>query len=263
MSHSIPDWYKSLQGNPLGETFNDHSAQLIMNRTKQPAKIRNYKMLNISLVSFAFLSILGITLAINGLDFLKSSTKSGGTNFQSYAPEVNGDKQTNLGLDVTQGEQAPINDETEVPVQPDQQGEQMPGTMDISEVPADKIFVPRSVYDPATDSVLKETEIRATDTEDDGLILRTEFTTLNGIEIWFTQASAFKDEEGTIKFVKDAYDQQTVELTQINGHIAAYVDGESRKVVHLITEDHFFTASTSSLNGTIDELKNIMEQIQE
>jgi len=262
MSHSSPDWYKSLQGNPLkGDTFTDKSVQLIMNRAKQPAKTRNYKALRMSLVSFAFLSILGITLALNGGDFLKSSTNAGGTNLTSYTPEANADEQTQIGTDVTQGGQPA----TEIPAQTEQQGEKMPETIDISEVPADEIFVPRSIHDPnstntETDSVLKETDIWARNT-DDGIILRTTYHSSNGVEIIFSQAPAFKDEDGTISFVKDAYNEN-VEVTEINGHIVAYVDGESRKAAHLITKDYFFTASTSSLNGTIDDLKNILEYIQ-
>lgn len=262
MSHSSPDWYKSLQGNPLkGDTFTDKSVQLIMNRAKQPAKIRNYKALRMSLVSFAFLSILGITLALNGGDFLKSSTNAGGTNLTSYTPEANEDEQTQIGTDVTQGGQPA----TEIPAQTEQQGEKMPETIDISEVPADEIFVPRSIHDPNSantekDSVLKETDIWARNT-DDGIILRTTYHSSNGVEIIFSQAPAFKDEDGTISFVKDAYNEN-VEVTEINGHIVAYVDGESRKAAHLITKDYFFTVSTSSLNGTIDDLKNILEYIQ-
>lgn len=69
------------------------------------------------------------------------------------------------------------------------------------------------------------------------------------------------DEDGTIQYLlKNSYKQEKIEVTQINGNTTAYVDGEKRRVVHLITKDHFFTAIT--LNGTIDDLKNILEQIQ-
>ena len=56
------------------------------------------------------------------------------------------------------------------------------------------------------------------------------------------------------------FNNENMEVTQINGHAAAYVDGKKRRVVHLFTNKHIFTAAT--YNGTINDCKNILEQIQ-
>ncbi|MCA0757071.1 hypothetical protein KP806_18575 [Paenibacillus sp. N4] len=266
MSHLNPDWYKSLQADPLKEkTFTEKLARSIMTETKRPVTQRSKKMLRISFVSIAILSI-GVALIIRDGNFLKLPLNA--DNIFSVEDSIHqtntidaieGEK-TQDQVYVTQGGKIPA--PTEIPVQPGQ-GTLPRGTIDISEVPAEENLVPRSIessIDP--NSVLKETEIRATKTDEEGLILRTRYTELNGTEIMFTQAPAFMDEDGTIQFVQDRYDRETVELTLINGHTAAYVDGEGRKVVHFISKDHFFTASTSSLNGTIENCINIMEQIQ-
>ncbi|WP_244310654.1 DUF4367 domain-containing protein [Paenibacillus ottowii] len=50
-------------------------------------------------------------------------------------------------------------------------------------------------------------------------------------------------------------------MTTINGHTAAYVNGKERKVVHLITKDHFYTISAFKM--TLDELMEIAKKIRE
>jgi hypothetical protein len=185
---------------------------------------------------------------------------SGGFIYQTYAAA--GEKtqaEAQVETNSTQGEQVPA----EIPAT--QIGEPAPGAVDISEVPADKIFVPRSVHVPnvanaKTADTLKETGIFARNTEY-GLLLRTTYYSPSGAEIVFTQGPVTEDEDGTIQSLKNSYKLENVEVTEINGHTVVYVDGVKRKVVHLITKDHLFSVST--LNGTLDDLKNIAEQIQE
>lgn len=269
MSHSNPDWYESLQANPLKQkTFTDQLAQTIQNRTKLPVKLRGNKIYRISFISFAILCILGVTMVIREGDFFKTAkTHSGDSSIQQNSfVEANVVEQTQDEKNTTQGGRIPTNNSTAFPEKTDQQGKLISGAIDISKVPADEIFVPRSVHVPdaantTNDSVLKESKIFASMT-DNLLVLRTTYYSPSDVEIVFSQAPATMDEDKTIQSLKKAYKKEKVELTQINGHTAVYVDGEYRKVVHLITKDHFFTASTSNANGTIEDCKNILEQIQ-
>lgn len=149
------------------------------------------------------------------------------------------------------------------------QGAKPEGTVDISSVPANEVFVPKSVPDVSSklktaaasdDIVLKESEILARVTNI-GLQLTTFYKTQTGSEIIFNQVPATLSEEKTIESLKNSYNTEKVEVTEINGHTAAYVDGAHRKVVHLITPNHFFTASTVS--GSLDDVMNVISQIKE
>ncbi|WFB61566.1 hypothetical protein [Paenibacillus sp. BR1-192] len=65
----------------------------------------------------------------------------------------------------------------------------------------------------------------------------------------------------TIESLKKSYYLETSELTEINGLKALYVDGEVRKVVHLISDGHLFTVSANT--ATLEELTDIVKQIHE
>ncbi|QDY82890.1 DUF4367 domain-containing protein [Paenibacillus polymyxa] len=94
-----------------------------------------------------------------------------------------------------------------------------------------------------------------------GLVIRQLYRGANGAEIMVIQTESQMDEETTIEKLKDSYKLENVELTKINGHTAAYVNGKERKVVHLITKDHFYTIS--AFKTTLDELMEIAKKIRE
>ncbi|MNC32641.1 hypothetical protein D3C81_842150 [compost metagenome] len=141
------------------------------------------------------------------------------------------------------------------------------GLIDINDVPAEDIHIPNLTQD---NSSLRSAEgattslkpINTTVTKGElGLLIRQSYKASNGTEIIVSQTDSRLDEAATIESLKNSYKLENVQLTQINGHTAAFVDGQARKVVHLITGKHFYTVS--SPNGTLEELLNIAKQIQE
>ena len=188
---------------------------------------------------------------------------SGGFIYHSYA-DGNSSAQTQATTSsvVTnqeaQSSQAVNNDATV------NQDTQLEGTVDLSTVSANEIFIPKSVPDISSitksNVFLTEGEIYARKT-DIGLQLRTFYNTQSGSEILFTQVPATLTDEETIASLENSYHLEQVQVTKINDYTAAYVDGENRKVVHLMTSDHFYTAST--ITGTLDDVMNVIGQIKE
>lgn len=141
------------------------------------------------------------------------------------------------------------------------------GLVDIKTVPAEDIHIPNLAQDnsslrSAEDATTSLKPINTTVTKSElGLLIRQSYKSSNGTEIIVSQTDSRLDEAATIESLKNSYKLENVQLTKINGHTAAFVDGQARKVVHLITEKHFYTVS--SPNGTLEELLNIAKQIQE
>lgn len=184
---------------------------------------------------------------------------------QSFAAES---EKSQVQAHQTEQEQA-INS-SEVLVKRDKQAEDLPGVIDISEVPEGENLLPKVILESpnGTTSSVEANSIGTpneakvfTRKVEDGYIFRTVYYLSNGVEVVSTQAPANIDPEAGIQKLREAYSQEQVEVTDINGNIGVYVDGQSRKVVHLITNNHLFTAST--VNGTLDDLMNVVKQIHE
>ncbi|MGG1617253.1 DUF4367 domain-containing protein [Paenibacillus sp. NRS-1782] len=141
------------------------------------------------------------------------------------------------------------------------------GLINISDVPAEDIHIPNLAQGAslktaaaAGDVSLKPLNTTALKGEN-GLVIRQSYRGNDGKEIMVIQTESHMDEQATIESLKDSYKEEKVESTKINDHTAVYVDGQARKVVHLITKDHFYTVS--SFNSTLDELIEIAKKIQE
>jgi hypothetical protein len=142
-------------------------------------------------------------------------------------------------------------------------GVQDPETIDLADVPEADIHIPL-LKDNAVALLsslgLTQQNIQALQKEY-GLHLRSLLTTTDGDEIRISQADANKGVSDAIESLKADYSPETSELTEINGLKALYVDGEVRKVVHLISDDHLFTISANT--ATLEELMDIAKQIRE
>ncbi|MGW8444403.1 DUF4367 domain-containing protein [Paenibacillus sp. S33] len=140
------------------------------------------------------------------------------------------------------------------------------GLINISDVPAEDIHIPNlaqgaSLKTAAADKhSLKPLNTTALKGEN-GLVIRQSYRGTDGTEIMVIQTESQMGEQATIDSLKESYKEEKVESTKINDHTAIYVDGQARKVVHLITKDHFYTVSSS--NGNLDELMGIAKKIQE
>ncbi|MGG4219007.1 DUF4367 domain-containing protein [Paenibacillus jamilae] len=140
------------------------------------------------------------------------------------------------------------------------------GLINIPDVPAEDIHIPNlaqgaSLRTTAADKhSLKPLNTTALKGEN-GLIIRQSYRGTDCTEIMVIQTESQMGEQATINSLKESYKEEKVESTKINDHTAVYVDGKERKVVHLITKDHFYTVS--SFNSTIDELMEIAKKIQE
>ncbi|WP_145039931.1 DUF4367 domain-containing protein [Paenibacillus sp. Y412MC10] len=135
------------------------------------------------------------------------------------------------------------------------------GLVDITEIPAEDIHIPLSGDIASLQSTgLTQENVQAFQKEY-GLHIMSLLRSADGDEILVNQTDATKDIPYVIESLKDDYSLETVETTEVNGISTLYVDGEARKVVHLITNDHLF--SIISNTATIDELMDIAKQIHE
>ncbi|MPY20060.1 DUF4367 domain-containing protein [Paenibacillus glucanolyticus] len=135
------------------------------------------------------------------------------------------------------------------------------GLVDITDIPAADIHIPL----PEDKLSLQSSELTQNNFQamqrEYGLHLRSLFTTADGDQIRVSQTDARKEVSAVIESLKNDYSLETVELTEINGFTTLYVDGEFRKVVHLISNDHLFTIASST--ATLDQLMDIAKQIHE
>ncbi|MET3207990.1 UNVERIFIED_CONTAM: hypothetical protein ABIC26_000926 [Paenibacillus sp. PvR008] len=192
---------------------------------------------------------------------------SGAFVYNSYAAESEAPSQVPVKAKVealdTSSAQAPSETPAETVVE---SSYDIKGLINISDVPAEDIHIPNlaqgaSLKTAAADKhSLKPLNTTALKGED-GLVIRQSYRGSDGTEIMVTQAESQMDEQATIDYVKKTYNMEKVELTKINNHTVAYVDGQERRVVHLITKGHFYTVS--SFNSTLDELMEIAKKIQE
>ncbi|MGG3506575.1 DUF4367 domain-containing protein [Paenibacillus lautus] len=140
-------------------------------------------------------------------------------------------------------------------------GDLEPGTIDISDVPVEDVHIPLAENKVSLQSQGLTQNWVAAMQQEYGLHIRAFYTSPEGTEILLSQVDATEVKPVVIEGLKKTYSRETVELTEINGLTTLYVDGETRKVVHLISDDHFFTIQTP--NGTIDQLMTIANQIHE
>ncbi|WP_160037195.1 hypothetical protein [Paenibacillus sp. An7] len=132
-----------------------------------------------------------------------------------------------------------------------------PTRIDISEVSAEDIHVP-SVGGISTKS---QNKIFSQKTDEHGLFVRTNIYTETGNTVRFTQADLNMDKDAVLESINNSYKNESVEIAEMNGNTVAYVDGESRDVVHLITLDHFY--SIAGEHGLLEELLDIAKKIQD
>ncbi|MGW8958630.1 DUF4367 domain-containing protein [Paenibacillus sp. NPDC055715] len=192
---------------------------------------------------------------------------SGAFVYNSYAAESEAPSQVPVkakaeALD-TSSAQAPSETPAETVVESSYDVE---GLINISDVPAEDIHIPNLAQGASLKTAAAEAHnlqpLNTTAIKGEyGLTIRQSYRGNDGAEVMVIQTESQMDEQATIKSLKDTYKLEKVELTKINGHTAAYVDGKERKVVHLITKGHFYTVS--AFNSTLDELMEIAKKIQE
>ncbi|KOR76000.1 hypothetical protein [Paenibacillus solani] len=180
----------------------------------------------------------------------------GGFAYYSYAAEVEQEVQ-NSTVEMFQTTEQTIEIKQETTVGP---GVPPEGLVDIIDIPAADIHIPL----PEDKLSLQSSELTLNNFQaiqrEYGLHLRSLFTTADGDQIRVSQTDTRKDISAVIESLKNSY-LETVELTEINGFTTLYVDGEFRKVVHLISNDHLFTVASST--ATLDQLMDIAKQIHE
>ncbi|WP_418027005.1 DUF4367 domain-containing protein [Paenibacillus sp. JJ1722] len=140
------------------------------------------------------------------------------------------------------------------------------GLINISDVPVEDIHIPNLAQEASLKATAAEKHsLQPLNTTalkgENGLVIRQSYRGTDGTEIMVIQTESQMGEQATIDSLKESYKEEKVESTKINDHTAIYVDGQARKVVHLITKDHFYTVSSS--NGNLDELMEIAKKIQE
>lgn len=132
-----------------------------------------------------------------------------------------------------------------------------PTRIDISEVSAEDIHVP-SVSDISSKS---PKNIFTQKTDEHGLFIKTTIITETGNEVRFSQADLNMDKDSVLETLNNGYSNESIKITEINDNTVAYVDGESRDVVHLITADHFYSIAGEA--GLLEELLDIAKKIQD
>lgn len=197
----------------------------------------------------------------------------GGVAYYSYAAGANQDTvvpTVDSSIPSVQNEEIPVvessSNQGTVEIKPETTvgpGVQDPDTIDLAVVPEADIHIPL-LKDHAAALLsslgLTQQNIQALQKEY-GLHLRSLLTTTDGDEIRISQVDANMGVSDAIESLKADYSPETSELTEINGLKALYVDGEVRKVVHLISNDHLYTISANT--ATLEELMDIAKQIRE
>lgn len=198
-----------------------------------------------------------VTIAV-----LSSMLLVGGGNFAYHSYAADSVKESASTSTDTNNDTISIDQEAAElkPESPVGQGTMPDGTINIGDIPAEDIHIPISENQVSRSSGLSLVNTEALQREY-GLHIRSSYSTADGNQIRISQTDALKDIPKVIESLKRDYSLETVEITEINGTTALYVDGESRRVVHLITKDHLFTVGSST--ATLDELMNIATQIQE
>ncbi|WP_068497672.1 DUF4367 domain-containing protein [Paenibacillus kribbensis] len=192
---------------------------------------------------------------------------SGAFVYNSYAAESEAPSQVPVETKAEAIDASTVQAPTETPAETvvESSGD-IEGLINISDVPAENIHIPNLAQGASLKATAAEKHnLKPLNTTalkgENGLIIRQSYRGTDGTEIMVIQTESQMDEQATIDSLKDSYKGEKVESTKINDHTAVYVDGEERKVVHLITKDHFYTVS--SFNSTLDELMEIAKKIQE
>ncbi|SFA75593.1 hypothetical protein SAMN05216312_101304 [Cohnella sp. OV330] len=253
MSHSDPSWYRDLQVDIFKQKkFNDRLLQKIVLRS-QKAEATASKPIRSRL---AYVSLASLLVALTALFVIH---RSGGFAHQPDMTVKQGGQAQAGGLEDLPDQKPNVPEPTDI-------SSALPiGRIDISEVPADENFIPKSVQlshdSEGSTSYLEGSAVSAENTER-GFTLRTTYRTSDGVEFLFVQAAEPVPEEETLQWflTSDAYGTEKKEQTEIQGHAVIYVDGEVRRVAHLITDKHLFTVMTNE--GTVDDCMEILEQIE-
>ncbi|KOP68508.1 hypothetical protein AMS62_27150 [Bacillus sp. FJAT-18019] len=198
----------------------------------------------------------------------------GGLLYQTSAAEA--DRNTTIDIpsdtveNVSQDEVTSVNvQQSEEKIAPDPDAPQF--GVDLSQVPGGELRIPENIEGPSatvsTHSTQSSSEISSLEQKslnakkfDDGYHFQSTYQAQNGTEFLVLQSPIETDINTTIQAIKEFY-KETVELTEINGHQAAYVDGKERKVVHIFAKDRAFAVST--YNGSLDDALNVAKQIAE
>lgn len=94
---------------------------------------------------------------------------------------------------------------------------------------------------------------------------RVDYKLESGSEIQIFQNDIEGTPESTVEMFKndDLYACSEVYEEEINGYTAVIVDGQPRKVVNLVSNDHFYVIFSVDLDVSVDYLKAVAKQIQE
>lgn len=254
MNRSDPDWYKNLQTDIFKQKkFNDRLLQKIVLRS-QSAEATTSRPIRSWLVHVSLASLLVV------LTVLFVTHRSVGIEHQPDLIVKQGGQAQAGGLEDLPDQEPTVPEPTEVT-------SDLPlGMIDISKVPADENFVPKTVqlsHASEEDSIqyLEGSSAWAEKTER-GFSIFTTYRTSDSEEFLFIQAAEMVPEEETLEWflTSNAYGTEKKEQTEIQGHAVIYVDGEGRRVAHLITDKHIFTVMTNE--GTVEECMEILEQIE-
>ncbi|MCM3172462.1 hypothetical protein [Paenibacillus sp. MER 99-2] len=83
-----------------------------------------------------------------------------------------------------------------------------------------------------------------------------------GQEIFISQSEdVLEHEQATLELAKSWYKPDEVSTQELNGATAVIEDGETRKTVHLITDDNFYTICSNGADN-LDQLIQIANGIQ-
>ncbi len=94
---------------------------------------------------------------------------------------------------------------------------------------------------------------------------RVDYKLKSGSEIQIFQNDIQGTPESTVEMFKnsDLYASSEIYVEEINGHKAVIVDGEPRKVVNLVSNDHLYVIFSVDLDVSADYLKEVAKQIIE
>jgi hypothetical protein len=196
----------------------------------------------------------------------------GGLMYQTYAAEADSTTTVDILSDtvenVLENEVTPVSVQKEERIAPDPNAEQV--GVDLSEIPEGELLIPKDIKERAdaasinsvqSSSIpdLEQTSLSAKN-YGDGYRFQATYQSQDGTEYLMLQNPIENDVDTTIQDIKEFY-KEPVEVTEINGQQAVYVDGRDRKAIHFFAKDRVFAVSI--YKGSLDDALNVAKQISE
>ncbi|MBD7968699.1 MULTISPECIES: hypothetical protein [Paenibacillus] len=182
--------------------------------------------------------------------------------FNAYASDETITKTTTSEVKQTSDVSADYSYTTTPLLEADHAGNHIP--LDLVNKPLSSNTISKAVVSEISENPIVDLNALATDYGNE-VQTRVDYKLKSGSEIQIFQNDIQGTPESTVEMFKnsDLYASSEIYVEEINGHKAVIVDGEPRKVVNLVSNDHLYVIFSVDLDVSADYLKEVAKQIIE